>query len=78
MVTTARAKQPSNNHKVYRYDNDEPYKYSGIDRVNSEKGYVKNNVVPCCKVCNIAKHNMSQNDFFNWINKVYNYTLKHK
>lgn len=29
--------------------------YSGIDRLDNEKGYVVDNVVPCCKECNGLK-----------------------
>ena len=27
----------------------------GIDRINSQSGYYKGNVVPCCKTCNMLK-----------------------
>lgn len=43
------------------------YVYNGIDRVDSELGYTYNNVVPCCKVCNYAKHKMTTEQFMNWI-----------
>lgn len=49
--------------------------YNGIDRVNSDKGYIKNNCVTCCKICNTAKSDMSTADFFNWIKSVYNHSL---
>lgn len=29
--------------------------YMGIDRVDNAKGYVNNNIVPCCKPCNNKK-----------------------
>jgi len=33
-----------------------PDKYhNGIDRVDNDKGYVINNIVPCCTICNIIK-----------------------
>ena len=32
---------------------------TGIDRKNNNLGYVPGNVVPCCRICNVAK-----NDFF--------------
>ena len=34
-------------------------------------GYVAGNVVPCCKKCNMSKSDMNQQDFYNYINKVY-------
>lgn len=45
--------------------------YNGLDRVNSSKGYVKENVVPCCIQCNKAKSNYSLKEFTNWIQSVY-------
>jgi hypothetical protein len=53
------------------------YIYNGIDRINSDKHYTLNNVVPCCKRCNFAKSDMSQQDFYDWISKTYNH-LKSK
>lgn len=44
---------------------------SSLDRLNSDKGYTNNNVVPCCKKCNVAKNDMSIPDFIEWINKVH-------
>ena len=35
----------------------------GIDRVDSGKGYIKNNSVPCCSVCNIMKNDSTKDDF---------------
>lgn len=40
--------------------------YSGIDRVDSTKGYFMDNCVPCCKICNFAKSNLDINEFQNW------------
>lgn len=46
--------------------------YNGIDRIDSSKGYIKGNVLPCCKTCNISKMDMNYNDFINHIVKIYN------
>lgn len=35
----------------------------GLDRINNDAGYEMNNVVPCCKVCNYMKADMSQDEF---------------
>lgn len=48
------------------------YIYNGLDRVDSNLGYIEGNVVPCCKVCNYAKRKMSLFEFVNWINRVHN------
>jgi hypothetical protein len=54
---------------------DRKYKYSGyingIDRVNSNLGYVKSNVVSCCKNCNIAKNSLTQDEFLKLVSKIY-------
>ena len=39
------------------------YLYNGIDRINNDEGYTTDNVVPCCKVCNRMKTDMSRNLF---------------
>jgi hypothetical protein len=54
---------------------DRKYAYSayvnGIDRIDSNSGYVKSNVVSCCKHCNIAKNSLSQDEFLKLITKIY-------
>lgn len=35
----------------------------GIDRVNNDKGYENNNIVPCCTKCNLAKRKMSDIEY---------------
>lgn len=50
--------------------------YNGIDRIDSCKGYIIGNVVPCCKRCNIAKNDMSIEDFLNHINRIYEHNKK--
>ena len=49
------------------------YIHNGIDRVDSSKGYIENNCVPCCKTCNWAKRAMTQKDFYDWIARVSNF-----
>lgn len=44
--------------------------YNGLDRVDSRKGYTLKNVVPCCGVCNHAKHTMSYRDFCAWLDRI--------
>jgi len=53
------------------------YFYNGIDRINNNKGYEKNNVVPCCNICNKAKLNLPLTEFYNWVKMIYSY-LKDK
>lgn len=44
--------------------------YNGIDRLDSSKGYVIDNVVPCCYDCNKAKTNTPYSVFKEWIFRV--------
>lgn len=44
--------------------------YNGLDRVENEIGYRLDNVVPCCGKCNLAKRNVSLEDFCNWIQRI--------
>jgi hypothetical protein len=46
------------------------FTYNGIDRKDSNIGYVEYNCVPCCGICNRAKHSMSHYDFMNWIHRI--------
>lgn len=52
----------------------EGFDHNGIDRIDNNIGYEIKNVVPCCKICNYAKSNMSQKDFILWAVKVANHT----
>lgn len=36
---------------------------NGVDRINSDLGYVTTNVVSCCKFCNLAKRNRTAEEF---------------
>ncbi len=46
--------------------------HNGVDRIDSKRGYVKGNVIPCCKHCNTAKNSLTQNQFRDLVTKIYN------
>ena len=52
------------------------YVYSGIDRVDSDFGYSLNNCLPCCKICNWLKRDMTQEEFFNHLLAVTKHLLQ--
>ncbi len=53
--------------------------YNGIDRLDNTKGYIKENVVSCCKLCNHFKWILPTEEFFNWIDLVYeNFVTKNR
>lgn len=39
------------------------FRYSGIDRIDNDKGYSVDNCVPCCKTCNRMKSNLTLEEF---------------
>lgn len=49
----------------------------GIDRVDSNKSYTIDNVVPCCGICNRMKNKFSLNLFIEQIDRIY-HNLIHK
>lgn len=50
-----------------------PVPYNGVDRVNSNAGYVIENCVPCCERCNKMKMDSSVDDFMDQILKIHNH-----
>jgi len=58
--------------------NNGDYVYNGIDRVDNSKGYTIDNIVPCCFQCNAAKRAYTSEDFFAWVERVYNHSIGDK
>lgn len=50
------------------------YTYNGIDRVDNTKGYLLDNCVTCCSVCNYSKLDRTHKEFVEWVAKVYHKT----
>lgn len=50
--------------------------YNGIDRIDSNLGYLSINVRPCCWKCNNMKSDYSLEDFLSHIGKIYWYKIK--
>lgn len=49
----------------------ERFIYNGIDRVDNTIGYLYENCVPCCEVCNKMKKAKTREDFINHISNIY-------
>ena len=67
--------EPSNTYMKSYYN----ATYNGIDRVDNTKGYEMDNIVSCCKMCNIAKNNNTEEYFLQWVKRLSEYQrLKHE
>lgn len=64
-------KVPSQKKKQRNFNGE--YVYNGIDRVDNTKGYIVENCVSCCKICNYMKRALTQQEFFNHINQIAKY-----
>jgi len=45
----------------------------GLDRINNNRGYYKDNVTPCCTKCNIAKGNRTPDEYVSHCKSVANF-----
>jgi hypothetical protein len=50
--------------------------FNGIDRINNSIGYIKENCVSCCSICNRAKRDMLLEDWKLWINRITEFNKK--
>jgi len=50
--------------------------YNGIDRIDNNRGYLLDNCVACCEMCNRAKLTHSRQNFLDWVKKVYDFNLE--
>lgn len=53
---------------------DRSFEKNGIDRLDSMGNYSIDNCVPCCKICNIMKSNLSKTEFITHINKIHEHS----
>jgi hypothetical protein len=51
---------------------------NGIDRKNSDIGYIYENCVPCCSKCNFVKNNTPYDKFLIYIRRLYETTKNYK
>jgi hypothetical protein len=52
--------------------------YNGIDRLDNKKGYIKDNIIPCCGFCNRAKFTHTKEEFLNWLENIRNGSRNNK
>lgn len=51
------------------------FTYNGVDRVDNDQGYMIDNVVSCCRQCNVAKHTHPAKAFLEWVTRVYEHSV---
>lgn len=52
------------------------FSWTGIDRVDSNIGYIINNVVPCCTTCNFGKRDLPVERFLEWVESIYRHSIQ--
>lgn len=57
-------------------NNNGEYIYNGIDRKRNDVGYIEDNVVSCCSICNRMKWMMTDEEFLNKCNEIYSNQLE--
>jgi hypothetical protein len=62
-------KQPSQ--VINRPKHNGVYIYNGVDRINPKLGYIIDNCVPCCGMCNRMKSDLSYKEFCQHIKQIY-------
>ncbi len=50
-----------------------PVPYNGIDRIDSTIGYINENCVPCCEMCNKMKMGSTVEDFMRKVLEIHNH-----
>jgi hypothetical protein len=67
---------PNNKLKIVSKYETKTMLYNGIDRIDSSKGYHIENCNTCCAICNIAKCDMSLQEFYTWIIRVFFFLIR--
>ena len=50
-------------------------RHSGIDRIDNALGYEQDNCVPCCTRCNRMKGDLTIEEFFIKVSRIYRYSI---
>lgn len=61
---------------IKRVSRNGQFHYNGVDRVDNSRGYVSDNVVTCCSICNHAKCDMPRDAFIEWIRRLTEFQLR--
>jgi hypothetical protein len=50
--------------------------YNGVDRIDNSIGYISDNCVTCCSICNSAKSDLTLEEFKSWIQRLVSHNDK--
>jgi hypothetical protein len=69
---------PNNSYFTYRTvkEFNHEFKYNGIDRIDSSRGYTIENCVTACNQCNKAKLNYTEEEFKDWVKRVHHHLFE--
>lgn len=56
--------------RKYHGKRDVPIRINGVDRIDSSKGYSKDNCLPCCTICNVMKASLGYDEFLEHVAKI--------
>ena len=76
-LTTCHNPHGNKRTKEYKYTTVEVL-YNGIDRLDNSEGYNTHNTVPCCKIYNGAKTDLSLDEWDSWVERLSNVYLSKK
>lgn len=68
-------KPPSNTARTHNAETG-VFVYNGLDRRDNSEGYTIQNTVPCCKHCNFAKGRLTEEEFLQVVQSVYQHTIQ--
>ena len=55
--------------------NNGDFRYNGMDRIDSLKGYFLENIVTCCEMCNRAKLASTYAEFKEWVVRIHSHWI---
>jgi len=56
-----------------RKHNSNDFCYNGVDRRDNKRGYTVENCVSCCKICNNSKSTLTEQEWFDWVKRIYKF-----
>ena len=67
--------KPPSRRKLFKIHEDIITIYNGVDRVDNTIGYLIENCVPCCTMCNMMKNKYSLEHFMDHITSIYEFYI---